>query len=68
MKTLCATGSGASSGGGVAAPNAASPASVCSVAATSQDPWNAASARSLSGVTIFSAPTASTTSAALPAT
>ena len=61
-------GSAVSSGTGVAAPNAAIPASVPSLAAASHDPWNAASARSLSGVTIFSAPTASTTSAAPAAT
>jgi hypothetical protein len=68
MKTLCPACSSTPDGGGVPAPNAARPASVRSLAAVSQEPWNAASARSLSGVTIFSAPRASTTSAAPAAT
>ena len=64
MKTLRPAGSSTSDGSGVPAPNTARPASVRSLAVASQEPWNAASARSLSGVTIFSAPRASTTSAA----
>jgi hypothetical protein len=63
MNTLRAVSSSTPSGTGVPWPKAASPARVFARTDSSQDPEKASRERCRSGETIFSAPTARTTSA-----